>query len=72
MDFETGSTNLEGDSRSFDEVSQLNFTKINIKTGERNEWDLDDWNDEECSNALADLTDGYVTDIEAVHVLTGS
>lgn len=71
LDFETGSTNLEGDSRSFDMVSQLNFTKINIKTGERNEWDLDDWNDEECSNALADLTDGYVTDIEAVHVFDG-
>lgn len=71
LDFENGSTSLEVDSKSFDVVSRLNFTKINIKTGERNEWDLDDWNDAECSNALVDLISGYVTDIEAVHVFEG-
>ena len=71
LDFENGSTSLEVDSKSFDVVSRLNFTKINIKTGERNEWDLDDWNDAECSHALVDLISGYVTDIEAVHVFEG-
>lgn len=71
LNFENGSTIFEGDSRSFDVVDRLNFKKINIKTGERNEWDLDDWNDAECSNALADLTGGYVTDIEAVYAFEG-
>lgn len=62
-----GSTTLtEDDGRWFDVLMGMAFTKIDISTGERAEWELDDDSDNACSDALARLTDGYVTRVNSL------
>lgn len=62
-----------GDSRrTCSRVCTLAFTRISIETGERTAWTLDDSeNDDACSKALEELTDGYVTAVDALRVFDG-
>lgn len=62
-----------GVSRSFDIVTEMTFTKIDRKSGERTEWKLDDFeNDNECSEALEKAVGyGFVTSINSLHILDG-
>lgn len=68
---DTASVDFVGDSRSCDEVCRLAFIKINIATGERMEWTLEDADDNICHDTLIDLTNGYVTGVTEIHAFDG-
>lgn len=71
LDTDTTGVDLGDDPRSCDEVCMLAFTKISIATGERTEWVLDDAEENMCHDALIDLTNGYVTGVDALHAFDG-
>lgn len=68
---DTASVDFGGDMRSCDEVCALAFIKINIATGERMEWTLEDADDNICHDTLIDLTNGYVTGVTEIHAFDG-
>ena len=71
----TGSTAMQdeaGASRSFDVVVTLYFSRRNLKTCELTKWTLDDIkNDNECSEALEETVDGFVTGIRRISASDG-
>lgn len=71
----TASTGMEDEAgvhRSFDVITALGFARHNYRTGERVEWTLDDFkNDNECYEALEKIISGFVTDINSISASDG-
>lgn len=71
----TASTEMDdktGVPRLFDVVTALGFARHNYRTGERVEWILDDFkNDNECYEALEKIMSGFVTGISSISVSDG-
>lgn len=71
LNSEKASTTLPNDTRWYDFICELRFTRINIETGARTEWTLEDDEANMCYHTLFELADGEITDIVEIRAFAG-
>lgn len=71
LDKEKASTTLPNDTGWHDFICELRFTRINIETGARTEWALEDGEENTCYHTLFELAGGEITDIDEIRAFEG-